>query len=220
MKANRKPKAAPANALNIDGRTGETEARAIARGVLQPTIQAAVTLRVVAADKFPDLPINDLVEELVDQSKTVSAGDMGRMEAMLTAQAHTLDALFHRLTRSGLANIGHNPETTERYMRLALRAQAQVRATAETLHEMKHPKPVAFVQQANIAHGPQQVNNGTDLPRAGESQKVPNELLEHSHGERLDGCAAGAPAAADKGVETVEAVHRPAHRKRKGRGKP
>jgi hypothetical protein len=38
---------------------------------------------------------------------------------------------------------------------------------------MKNPKPVAFVQQANIAHGPQQVNNGLnkdETSRARESE--------------------------------------------------
>jgi transposase InsO family protein len=44
-------------------------------------------------------------------------------------------------------------------MRLALKAQSQCRATVEALAEMKNPKPVAYVQQANIANGPQQVNN-------------------------------------------------------------
>ena len=67
-----------------------------------------------------------------------------------------------------MANVGDYPQTVERYMRLALKAQAQSRATAETLHEMKYPKPVAFVQQANIANGPQQVNIGQTRPRARE----------------------------------------------------
>jgi len=44
-------------------------------------------------------------------------------------------------------------------MRPVLKAQSQCRTTIETLSEMKNPKPVAFVQQANIANEPQQVNN-------------------------------------------------------------
>jgi len=47
-------------------------------------------------------------------------------------------------------------------------AQAQCRATIETLHELKHPRPVAFVQKANIADGPQQLNNGAPPARAGK----------------------------------------------------
>ena len=45
------------------------------------------------------------------------------------------------------------------YLRLALKAQAQSRATAEALAAIKQG-PVVIARQANIAHGPQQVNNG------------------------------------------------------------
>ena len=55
-------------------------------------------------------------------------------------------------------NTGEYLDATDRYMRLALKAQAQCRATVETLAEIKNP-PTLFARQANIAHGPQQVNN-------------------------------------------------------------
>jgi mRNA interferase RelE/StbE len=51
-------------------------------------------------------------------------------------------------------------DTTERYLRLALRAQSQSRATWEALIAIKNPPPVGYLRQTNIAHGPQQVNNG------------------------------------------------------------
>jgi hypothetical protein len=43
-------------------------------------------------------------------------------------------------------------------MRMALKAQAQCRATLETLATIKNPS-VVFARQANIAQGPQQANN-------------------------------------------------------------
>ena len=73
----------------------------------------------------------------------------------------------------------------ETYLKLALKAQTQCRTTLQTLAEIKNPQPVSFVKQANISHGPQQINNGVS-PRAENFQKQPNELLEHTHGERLD----------------------------------
>ena len=46
---------------------------------------------------------------------------------------------------------------------------------------MKNPQPIAFVKQANIANGPQQVNNGgraaDPSARAEIPAKRPNELL-------------------------------------------
>jgi hypothetical protein len=84
------------------------------------------------------------------------------------------------------------------YLRLALKAQGQCRATLETLAMIKNPHPVAFVRQANIAHGPQQVNNGLAEPgepsRAGKTKNQQNKLLEVQSGERLDTeakCATG-----------------------------
>lgn len=50
--------------------------------------------------------------------------------------------------------MGEYLNATDTYLRLALKAQAQCRATLQTLAEIKNPRPVAFVKQANIAHGP------------------------------------------------------------------
>ena len=108
---------------------------------------------------------------------------------MLTTQAHTLDTVFNELARRACANLGEYVNAAERYMRLAFKAQSQCRATIETLAEIKHPKPVAFVQQANIANGPQQVNNGhfdtSTRTGAREIGSVPNTLLEHSAGKKI-----------------------------------
>lgn len=47
----------------------------------------------------------------------------------------------------------------ESYLRMAMKAQNQCRMTLETLTTVKNPS-VVYARQANIAHGPQQVNNG------------------------------------------------------------
>jgi hypothetical protein len=59
------------------------------------------------------------------------------------------------------------------------------RLTVETLAEMKNPAAVAFVRQANIANGPQSVNDGVDGLHAREIENRQSELLEGEHGERL-----------------------------------
>jgi hypothetical protein len=100
-------------------------------------------------------------------------------------------------------------------MRLALKAQGQCRATAETLALMKNP-PV-FARQANIAQGPQQVNNGVvnnGSARAGLPESSPNKLLE-AHGQRLDGRTASTAIEGNPAVETVAEVHRSADSQRK-----
>jgi hypothetical protein len=83
------------------------------------------------------------------------------------------------------ANKSQYMDNLEQYMRLALKAQSQCRATFETLALLKNP-PV-FARQANIA-AQQVVNNVTitQPSRAGNLETRQNELLEVPHGERLE----------------------------------
>lgn len=143
------------------------------------------------------------------QCELANKGDLSRAESLLTAQAHTLDAIFHKLARK--ATDVEYLNQLDVNLRLALKAQSQCRATLEALAAIKNPQPVAFVRQANIAHGPQQVNNAgaVDASRAEKSGNQPNKVLEHQHGERLDFGTAGAAGGADSPLETVGAVNRP-----------
>jgi hypothetical protein len=95
------------------------------------------------------------------------------------------------------------------------------RATLETLAAIKNP-PVIFAKQANIAHGPQQVNNGDTAPvaRTEQTEKPQNELLEHDHGERLDTGAARTASKSDSAMATVEFINGTANRKRQGQRQP
>jgi hypothetical protein len=126
----------------------------------------------------------------------------------LAAQAVALDSIFHDLARRSAANMGQYVEAAETYMRLALKAQAQSRATMETLAEIKNPRQIAFVGQANVAHGPQQVNNGPTpqapvTSRAENSKNAPNELLEKTDGDRLDPITASCTVSGNISMETV-----------------
>jgi hypothetical protein len=102
-------------------------------------------------------------------------------------------------------------DAADRYMRLALKAQSECRVTIETLAEIKNPKPVAFVQQANIANGPQQVNNGpppaAEASRTRESENQPNELLEQQRNAWLDTRATHRAAGSNSSVEAVGAIY-------------
>ncbi|WP_312359241.1 hypothetical protein, partial [Mixta calida] len=104
-------------------------------------------------------------------------------------------------------------------MRLALKAQNQTRTTLQTLAELKAPKQIAFVRQANIGNQVQ-VNNGTVPTRAREIRNGPNELLEVTYGERLDTRATCAPGGVDTTMEAVGAKHRPSVRISEHRDRP
>jgi len=119
---------------------------------------------------------------LQDKVKALGEGDMATVESMLLSQAISLQTLYAGLVRKGTAQ--EYLKTYQVHMTLALKAQAQSRATLEALIELKQPRhPATFIKQANVANGPQQVNNGTPataqpLAPAEETTSAPSKLLE------------------------------------------
>lgn len=169
--------------LTIVRNPDESDATAIARTGLSPEVKNARTAQIYARGGMGVLHLSECVEALKQRTAAIKGGDMSEVEATLAAQAVALDSIFNEMARRASLNLGEYLDTAETYMRMALKAQAQCRATLQTLGEIKNPRPVAFVKQANIAHGPQQVNNGA-MPavdaRAEKSEPQQNELLECS----------------------------------------
>jgi hypothetical protein len=204
------------NPLPIERRKG-TASAALANAALRPTIQAALTINAYGKD-FADLELAALVEQLEARAREVNGGNLQRAEAVLMSQATTLDSVFNTLARRACS-----PRITlEMYqhcMRFALRAQSQCCRTLEVLAAIKNP-PIVIARQANIAAGPQQVNNGPHqttrhATRAGEKENEQNKLLEHQDGERMDARAQGAAGNADTDMEAVGKGHRSEDGRRK-----
>ncbi|MDN0074026.1 hypothetical protein QU481_03870 [Crenobacter sp. SG2303] len=161
----------------------------------------------------------DHAKALKGRTDQIQAGDLGYAETVLAAQAQTLDALFNLMAQRAVQNVGHSLEATERYMRMAMKAQSQCRATLETLAEVKHPRVAVFANQANVTSGPQQVNNGTAPHAPGSTAPQANrtnELLEHQHGEWMDTRAPGQAGRGDQAVEAVGEEHRAEDGRRQG----
>ena len=122
------------------------------------------------------LDLAECMAALIAGTERVQRGNMGGPEATLAAQAVTLNAMFTQLAyqSSKMTKV----DQIDRFTRLALKAQGQCRATVETLAVIKNP-PTVFARQANIAHGPQQVNNTVAVssrnnePRARAGESVP-----------------------------------------------
>ena len=195
----------------------DTQSQALAK-LATNSVLSAVTLKRYS-NAGDDLEVADLVTEMRKAGGEVVAGDMGRVERMLVNQAITLDAIFNNMAqRSGKQDSFKGIEVL---MRLALKAQAQARSTAEALALLKNPMP--YIKQANMTTGPQQVNNtyagtpshsgiqsGGTLEHsaraqagAGNSQSEPNKLLEADHGQRLDIGAQAAAGRANQKLATV-----------------
>jgi len=203
-KPNKSAKTEP-RALTVQAKEGESGEAAVARLMIGPSLNSAMTVQNYLNFKNPatDVQLPDLVNELAEQCKAVSGGDLSRAKTLLIGQAHALDAIFTNLARRASVNFGEYLDSAEKYMRLALKAQSQSRATLETLAAIMNP-PVVIARQANVTSGPQQVNNG--IPLARENEIKPKELLERSNGKWLDGGAASQAIGSDKAMEPVGAI--------------
>ena len=136
MANKRKPtKKREPNQITTAGKPDEDRAVTDARTVLLPTVQAAVTLKEYS-QSFGELDLLGLAEVLTEQTKAANDGDFKRGEAMLTAQAHTLDAIFNNLAQRAI-NV-QRMDHLDCYLKLALRAQSQCRGTWEALATIKN----------------------------------------------------------------------------------
>lgn len=216
-KSNPKPPAAESSSsvLTVETNSDKPKAAQIARLALNGITSNAVTARTFAFGQFGELDVTECVASLRECAERVNSGDLEYLESTLTAQAVSLDAIFNGLAKRAALNMGEHLDATERYMRLALRAQNQCRATLETLATIKNP-PVVFARQANITSGPQQINNGvshaTDpRARAGVTETLKNELLEGQHHGGVDNGATLSTISPDSHMATVGALNRAAN---------
>jgi len=197
-----KAKKAKQRPLQIQQQEGESENDALARTMLNPHVQAGASLSLLAQGPFPGLGLSELVEALEGTSGAIKKGDLDQLEETLVAQATVLDAIFSQLAQRAIKNLGHYVNTAEIYMKLALRAQSQSRATIESLVSMK--RPPELIKQTNIAHGHQQVNNYPEKPQSKLSS-------EEKDDEWLDPGTSQEAVRGDSPLETVGKQHRTAN---------
>lgn len=210
-----KPKAKKRIAVAEFPKAAEAEkADASAKLFLSPSAQATAVAGEYLKGPFGEQDFRALFDTLSASVKDVWEGDTKRIEAMLFAQATALQTIF-----TSLARRAHSQEYLkhlETFLRLALKAQSQSRATLETLATIK-AGPAIFARQANIAHGPQQVNNGVSgaeraSARAGETKSATTELVGASDGERLDTGTTSASGRGNSALEAVGKIDRAANR--------
>lgn len=214
------PAVAPkSQTLTIAAEPGKSHEAQIAALATAASVPAALVITQFSKGLINDVSLGEVIGLLKEHAGKIKGGDLARVEAMLGGQAAALNTMFAELARRGALNMGEYMGAAETYLKLALRAQSQCRATLETLATIKNP-PV-FAKQANIAHGPQQVNNeAANIARAEQIEYKPNELLEHDHAQRLDTGKATTTSGSHQAVEAVAAIHRPANGRRKGSDKP
>ena len=190
---------------------GRPKNEVVAEASYDPVARSLLAADVFITPVWGEQDLVDRMKALNKQVKNLSNGSLSIVEQTLVAQANTLDAVFNLLTQKAGCQIDSNLDAFERYMRLALKAQGQCRTSLETLAEIKNPRPVAFVKQANIANGHQQINNGVQPsePLAhGNSSIQSNELSGADHELLPDTRASSIESRVDTPMETVGKIDR------------
>jgi predicted S18 family serine protease len=191
----------------------DDESKAVARLTLQASANAAAVMNKYTSNIYGETDLGALIDELVTDIKQVQGGDMRKVEAMLMGQAEALQSMFVSLARRTQSQ--QYQSNLESFFRMAMKAQNQCRMTLETLATIKNP-PMVYAKQANIANGPQQVNNGTPsnvphAPAREEKTIQSNELLTEGveHGPTLDARGATTAGGTDKELATMGEIDRP-----------
>jgi hypothetical protein len=202
----------------------ETMAQTVGRIAPDPAINAGSVMQSYGNYLGSEVNLMSMIGAIQCTTQRVKAGDLSDLEAMLVSQATALQTIFTNLARR--AQDQQYQRNLEAFLGLALKAQAQSRSTITALVDLKFPRQVAFVKQANISNGPQQVNNGSfeTSTRAGahgaEKQNPEIKELEVGDGQCLDTGAKGTTGGTDPDLEAVGKGDRAEERRRKGEGLP
>jgi hypothetical protein len=189
------------------GPSDNEKGRAYANLINSPELAAYRVIGMMQPKNLADeIDVSGMLETLRDQAAAVQGGNLAHAEAMLINQASALQALFVRLTERAMEQT-HMPNL-EGFMRMALRAQSQCRATLETLATIKNP-PIVYAKQANVTTGPQQINNGTAAPtRAREIESEQSQLSWGNYELLSDTRASGEAGRANPTLEALGEIDR------------
>jgi hypothetical protein len=166
----------PRKTLNcVSGPSDDEKGRAYADLLNSPALAAYRVISMMQPKLLSEeIDLPTFLEVLKEDAAKLQEGDMTRAEAMLINQASALQALFVRLSERAMEQTGMS--NLEGFMKLSLRAQAQCRATLETLSAIKNP-PVVYAKQVNVTTGPQQVNNSYNASSRAEENKIEQNKL-------------------------------------------
>lgn len=196
-----------------DGKTPEERGRKYAKLITSPELAAFRVMNAAehnsGIEKNIDVPT--LMETLRAQVNAVSNQDFAQAEGMLLSQATALQSLFARLSEKAFS--AKDISQFNDFMRVALRAQNQCRATIETLSTIKNP-PIVYARQANVTTGPQQINNGGPSSHAREIQNPSIQLSAEDNELRTNSGTPALTSRINQEVETMGKIHRPQDKRR------
>lgn len=179
--------------LEVEKRTDEKIGRTLARITLDPQTRNANLAMSFGSQLFGDQLKPDIAESsavLAEEIQRAMKGDLSLASRMFTSQAISLDALFTDMARRSGNNMGHYPDAADRYMRLALKAQAACRSTLEALGRLHQPREQT-VRHVHVNEGGQAVIADQFHHHAGGHRNAESAEQPHAAGT---GAAGSGPA--------------------------
>jgi len=171
------------DALKVPKKDDETEALAMARAIIEPDFRHAMTisqvLTAVLGDSEQAPGLSDFADVAKDIASAAEKGDLAFASRMLASQAVTLDTIFVEMARRMAINMREYLGATETFGRIAMKAQAQSRATLEALAKLHQPREQT-VRHVHVNEGGQaviadQFHNHTGGPENGKKSEQPHE---------------------------------------------
>ena len=172
--------------LELPAQPGDTNEKGLAKVALDPAAHALSVAEPFNRGSFGKRGVTETFAVLVDQLKGAKAGDLSHYRALLASQAISLNSIFTEMSRRAACNMGEYMGATESYMRLALKAQAQSRATIEALERLANGREQT-VKHVHVDNRGGQAVIAENLNQGGGKAK--NE--DQSHGA---GNSGGGPA--------------------------
>ena len=186
---------AAADDLQLWAEKDVPDGQIVARSLLSPIPRhsiLAATFGVRYSGGKP--PLMDRIAVLTGEVEKASNGDMAMASQILASQAISLDAMFAELARRAGDCMGKYPDAMDRYMRLALKAQANSRATLEALAKLHQPREQT-VRHVHVNEGGQAVI----------ADQFHNHTGDRANGKSVDQSDATGPAGASAALPGPDA---------------
>jgi hypothetical protein len=187
----------------IEGFKGESEVETMARVFTSPAARHGAVASSFIDKTFGKLPgepkFDDYGRAIVAKAEKAGKGDLALASEMLLAQAISLDAMFTELARRCAMNMGEHILASERYGRLALKAQSNSRAALEALARLHQPREQT-VRHVHVNEGGQAVIADQFHNHAGGSENAKNYKQSHATGAASESTALPSPDPFGNGV--------------------
>ncbi|MBH1944982.1 hypothetical protein I5L01_12200 [Erythrobacter sp. YJ-T3-07] len=224
-KTNPKQPVAKSDAGGSSKDPGKSDESSLADVALDPAAHALCLAEPFNRGSFGKRGTTESYSVLLEHIEAAKAGDLSHYRAMLASQAISLDSMFLELSRRAACNMGEYLGATETYIRLALKAQAQSRATIEALDRLANGR-VQTVKHVHVNDGGQAVIADRVHNHAGGLRNAKSDNQSHAtateavgSGPALlsaDPCGNGVPITSGERKEALPNARRDKPRRTKG----